>query len=110
MSDTTTTLQTLKESIRAFNQARNWAKYNTPKNLSMALSVEAAELMESFTWLTEAESQEVLKDKTKKTDIAYEIADIAILLLGFCSVAGIDLSATIGQKLAINAKKYPLEG
>ena len=110
MADNTTTIQSLKVAIQEFNQARNWGKYNTPKNLSMALSVEAGELMELFTWLTEDESKKLAQDTAKNIDMAYELADIAILLLGFCSVAGIDLSETIERKLAINAQKYPLEG
>ncbi len=110
MPDTTTTIHVLKDAIKKFNQDRKWGTYNTPKNLAMALAVEAAELMEHFTWLTEQESVSLLNDSSKKSDISHEIADMAILLLGLCESADIDLSFAIEEKLALNAVKYPIEG
>jgi dCTP diphosphatase len=109
MSDTTTSIHKLKTAVKEFNQARQWGPYNTPKNLAMAIAVEAAELMELFTWLTAEESSASLKDQEKRTAISHEIADIAILLLGFCDRMGIDLSEEIERKLEINARKYPLK-
>ncbi len=109
MSDIDTTIQKLKAAVIEFNEARHWGPYNTPKNLAMAIAGESAELMELFTWLTAEESYAILAHPEKRIAVSQEIADIAILLLGFCGLAGIDLSEEIEKKLKINAQKYPLK-
>ena len=100
-------LITLRNSIRDFAKARDWEQFHTPKNLIMALSVETAELMEHFQWLTQAQSQQL--DAEAKTEIAHEIADVLIYLTRLADVLGIDPLRAAFDKIQINAAKYPVE-
>lgn len=89
-------------------QERDWEQFHTPKNLSMSISIEAAELMEHFQWTnTVEEAVKVLKNKQKRSDIEDEIADIAIYLIDFCNLYGVDLEKAILKKMKKNIKKYP---
>jgi dCTP diphosphatase len=99
MSDTThlNLLSALQQKVDQFAKERDWEKFHTPKNLSMALAVEASELMEIFQW---RDGQEA---------ISHEVADVFIYLLRLCSVAGIDLLAAAETKLEQNAQKYPAD-
>lgn len=100
-------LQPLVEALRAFARARDWEQFHTPKNLAAALSVEAAELLEHFQWLTEAQSQTLAPDKT--AEVAAEAADVFLYLLQLCDKLGIDLVAAAQAKMLVNAQKYPVE-
>ena len=97
----------LRTAIRDFAQARDWEQFHTPKNLVMALSVETAELMEHFQWLTPAQSMG-LNAKTKE-EIAQEIADVLIYLTRLADVLGIDPLQAAFDKIEINAVKYPVD-
>ena len=105
--DATTSISYLKQKLAKFVKDRDWAQYHSPKNLSMSIAIEAAELMELFQWLTIEESHNLLKDKGKLEDIKDELADIALFVLEFCNMFDIDLSAAIIKKLKKNIKKYP---
>lgn len=107
MPDETTTIATLKEAVRQFALERDWERYHTPKNLSMALAVETAELMEHFLWLDSEPSRQAARDPGKRQDVADELADVAILLLNLSLSTGIDLSEAIRSKMIRNAVKYP---
>jgi dCTP diphosphatase len=107
MPDGTTTLATLKDAVRAFAAERHWQPFHSPKNLSMGLAVEAAELMEHFLWLEPAESRAVTGDSAKLGQVAEEMADVACYLLTLSNVLGLDLSDAIVAKIAKNAIKYP---
>lgn len=107
MNDKTTTVETLKEIIRTFTDARDWGQFHTPKNLSMAVAAEAAELMEIFMWVESKASVEELEKN--REDVEHEVADIAAYLLILCSRYNIDLAAAFEQKMKINGLKYPLE-
>ncbi len=109
MNDATTTVQELKSRVLAFAREREWEQFHAPKNLSMALAAEAAELMEHFLWATSEASREVVKDSAKRAKIAEELADIVIYSLEFANVSGLDVAAAIEAKMAANAKKYPVE-
>ena len=100
-------LDTLRLHIREFAQARAWERYHTPKNLVMALSVEAAELLEPFQWLTPEQSQH-LSDEQHET-VRQEIADVLIYLTRLADLLDIDLLDAAADKLALNARKYPIE-
>ena len=104
MSDTQTSFQDIKHLTRKFMEDRNWQKHHSPKNLSMALSVEVAELMEIMQWLTDQESREL---SSQKMQVQEEIADIAIYLFHLCNALDVDLSEAIYQKMEKNAQKYP---
>ena len=101
------TLDTLRLRIREFAQARAWERYHTPKNLVMALSVEAAELLEPFQWLTPEQSQNL--SAAQHEAVRQEIADVLIYLTRLADLLGIDLLDAAADKLAINARKYPVD-
>ncbi len=107
MNDKITTINEIKDKIIKYMQDRDWSQYHSPKNLSMSISIEAAELMEKFQWLTTEESKEFIK--SNKQEVQEEIADIAISLINLCKLYDIDLSQAIEQKMEINAQKYPVE-
>jgi NTP pyrophosphatase (non-canonical NTP hydrolase) len=102
---TITDLTTLRDALREFCIARDWHQYHTPKNLVMALSVEAAELVEHFQWATPEESL-ALSDE-KRAAVADEIADVLIYLTELADVLGIDPVAAARAKIIKNAIKYP---
>jgi NTP pyrophosphatase (non-canonical NTP hydrolase) len=85
---------------------RDWSKFHNPKNLAMALAVEAAELMELFTWQTEAETAEPMKNELRQSAID-ELADVVIFALAFANRCDVDLAQAITAKLAKNREKYP---
>ena len=91
------------EKILAFRSARNWEKFNTPKNIAISVAIEAAELLEHFQW-TENNPP---SDKEKQ-EIAYEIADVAIYLSYLCNDLDIDLNQRVAEKIEINKQKYPV--
>ena len=102
-----TKLDQLRDALRAFTAARDWGPFHSPKNLAMALSVEAAELLEVFQWMTEADSRKLEPAATAAA--SEEIADVLLYLLLLCDALGIDPVAAAERKLAANAQKYPVE-
>ncbi|HEV3255547.1 MAG TPA: nucleotide pyrophosphohydrolase [Gemmataceae bacterium] len=109
MPDTTTTLATLKEALLRFSAERDWQPFHSPKNLSMGVAVEAAELMEHFLWLEGDASRQIVHDPVKLREVADEMADVACHLLNLSNVLGIDLSEAVLAKIAKNAVKYPVD-
>src|SRR4051794_20945863 len=102
VADATTTLGELKEAVRCYVSERRWEPYHSPKNLAMALAVEAAELMEPFLWIEADESRRLPADPAKRTAIADELADVAYLLLNLCLSMDIDLSDAFAAKMTKN--------
>ena len=102
---TITDLDALKLRLRTFADEREWEPYHTPKNLAMALIVEAAELVEQFQWLTPEQSC-TLND-AQHLAVQHEVADVLIYLTRFADLLGIDLLAAASAKMALNALKYP---
>ncbi|WP_108064009.1 nucleotide pyrophosphohydrolase [Poseidonibacter lekithochrous] len=100
-------IENIKKIILQFSDERNWEEFHNPKNLSMALSVEASELVEIFQWLTLEQSANL--DKDKKEHAKQEIADIAVYLIRMCIKLDINLEEAIIEKMKLNEKKYPLE-
>jgi dCTP diphosphatase len=100
-------LDTLRLRIREFAQARDWERFHTPKNLVMALSVEASELLEPFQWLTAEQSQQLGPEQYEA--VRQEIADVLIYLTRLADLLEIDLLDAAADKLALNARKYPVE-
>lgn len=100
-----TDLVTLRDALREFAAARGWRPYHTPKNLSMAMIVEAAELVEHFQWLTPEESLALTPEKL--SEVRDEVADTLIYLVELADALGIDLIAAARDKIAKNAVKYP---
>jgi len=100
-------LQSLTQALRDFAKARDWEQFHSPKNLATALTVETAELLEHFQWLTEAQSRDL--PAAKQAEVAAEAADVLLYLLQLCDKLGIDLVQAARQKLALNAEKYPVD-
>ncbi len=95
------------ERLRAFAAERDWERYHTPKNLVMAMSVEMAELVEHFQWLTPDESAGLLDDPAQRQAVEEEMADVLLYLLRLADVTGVDLDAAMQAKIVKNAQKYP---
>jgi NTP pyrophosphatase (non-canonical NTP hydrolase) len=101
-------LNSLADQVHEFVAAREWCDGHNPKNLAMAISVEAAELSQVFQWLTPEEAAGVRIDEELLTATTEEIGDVLILLLSLCNSLGVDPSAAIVDKLRKNERKYPL--
>ncbi len=108
-NDEDTTVAQLRQEIAAFIRERDWEQFHDPKNLSMAIATEAAELMEHFRWVRSENSRALLDDPTQKAAIADEVADVMAFLLSFANTAGIDVTTTLREKMARNARKYPAD-
>ena len=100
-------LEEVRVRVRAFVEERDWNRFHSPKNLAMALSVEASELVELFQWLTEQESEAL--DPDRRLRVADELADVLWFLVRLSDRLEIDLLEAAGRKLAANAVKYPVE-
>lgn len=102
-----TEIESLKSDLLRFADEREWGQFHTPKNLACALSVEAAELLEHFQWLTEEQSRAL--DESKRSQVADEMADVFLYLLQMSIRLDIDLIAAARRKMLANAKKYPVD-
>lgn len=100
-------LDILKRTLRAFAEDRDWERFHSPKNLAMALAVEAGELLERFQWLTEEQSRDL--DEKARERVAEELADVQIYLVRLADQLGIDLVEAAEKKVALNAEKYPAD-
>lgn len=98
-------LTALRDALRAFAAARDWPRYHTPKNLSMALIKEAAEIVEHFQWATAEESRALPAER--KAEVGEEIADVLMYLVRLADVLDIDPLAAARRKIVKNAEKYP---
>jgi len=109
VSDANCTVAHLKQTVQQFADDRDWRQFHTPKNLSMAIASEAAELMEHFLWTESRDSLACVNDPVKLEQTREELADIAIYCLQLANVLNVDLSAAILSKNAANARKYPVQ-
>lgn len=103
-------LQALQQTLREFAAARHWQPFHTPKNLSTALLVEAAELAEIFQWMTAEQSQAAHLEPVMKAQIADEVADVLLYLLQLADQCAIDIPGAVANKLVKNASKHPAPG
>ena len=100
-------VENLRNQLRTFASERDWDQFHSPKNLAAALAVEAAELLEHFQWLTEAESQQLAPEAL--AGVRAEVADVLLYLIRICDKLGIDLIAAANAKIVLNAEKYPVD-
>lgn len=107
--DSTTVVAALKEAMGRFVAEREWGQFHSPKNLAMALAVEAAELMEHFLWIDNDASRAAVNDPATREQVADEIADVTGVVLALCNALGLDLSDIVARKMAKNELKYPVE-
>lgn len=109
MSDnhgTADSLHELREQLRHFAAERDWQQFHSPKNLAIALSVEAAELLEIFQWLSEDASRQLAAEQ--RAHASEELADVLLYLVKLADELGVDLVAAAGEKIATNAVRYPV--
>ena len=98
-------LEKIKMRLRQFADERDWDQFHSPKNLAMALIVEAAELVEHFQWLSEKQSRKLPADKL--AEVEQEIADIQIYLIRLADKLGVDMEKAVNAKIKLNVNKYP---
>ncbi|MBU0602736.1 MAG: nucleotide pyrophosphohydrolase [Gammaproteobacteria bacterium] len=101
----TSDLRTLRDLIRQFVDERDWAQFHTPKNLAMAMSIEAAEVMEHFQWLPTGREL----DEARRLAVGHELADVLVYLVRLADTLEIDLPAAVADKMQLNREKYPAE-
>ncbi len=109
MSDETVTLADLRRRVSQFVAARDWEQYHGPKNLSMSIAIEAAELMEHFQWLSSDQAAQALQEDGAVAAVADELADVLLYSLSLANVLEIDLSAAILGKLERNERRFPVQ-
>ncbi len=107
MCDQKTTLGELRTIVRQFVDARDWQQFHSPKNLSMSLAIEAAELMEHFQWITTDASRHLGQQPEKLTQVGEELADVICYALALANELEIDISETLREKMKKNEAKYP---
>ena len=107
MTKSTDNLETLRVRLAEFAAERDWEQFHNPKNLAMALAGEAGELLEHFQWLTFEQAAGLPRDA--RAEVALEAVDVLLFLVRLCDKLNIDLAAACERKLALNAKKYPVD-
>jgi dCTP diphosphatase len=100
-------LEEMRQIMHDFSDSRGWDKFHSPKNLSMALSVEVSELIECFQWMTEEQSNSLSPEQLE--NISDEIADVQLYLVRLADKVGIDISIAVDKKIEKNELKYPAE-
>lgn len=103
-------VRALQQRLADFAAARDWGPYHTPKNLASALSVEAAELLEIFQWLTPEQAAAVMADPESAYRVRDEVADVLAYLLQFCAVLDVDVLAALSAKIDRNEGRFPRPG
>jgi len=109
MADTDTTLANLLRHVTEFVSEREWEHFHTPKNLSAAIAIEAAELLEHFQWLSDDRAADNMEDAAEREAVADELADVMIYCLSLANALDVDLSTAILQKLKRNERRFPVE-
>lgn len=102
-------IESLTAQLRGFAQDRDWEQFHTPKNLTMALSGEAGELLSLFQWLRDEQVSEWLDDPSNRTAVEHEMADVFGYLLRLADILDVDLETSLRAKIDLNAQKYPVE-
>ena len=108
-TDVQTTVGALRQAVAGFVNDRDWQPFHTPKNLSMSIAIEVAELMERFQWLTTEEAQAAVEDPGERAAVADELADIVIYCLSLSNALDLDVSSAVLGKLETNEHRYPAD-
>jgi NTP pyrophosphatase (non-canonical NTP hydrolase) len=110
VNDSAATIESLRQMMRDFVAERQWQKYHTPRNLAASISIEAAELLEHFQWLTDQEAAEkASKDDKFRHEVGEELADVLMYCMSMANALQIDIAATVSAKMQRNKTKYPPE-
>lgn len=107
--DSQTTVSALRQAVADFVDNREWQPFHTPKNLSMSIAIEAAELMERFQWLMPEEALAAVSDADGRAAVAEELADVLIYCLSLSNALDLDISSAVLGKLETNEHRYPTE-
>lgn len=105
--DSNTSVAHLRQIVRDFVDARHWRKFHAPKNLSMALAIEAAELMEHFQWMDVEPSRQIAEDPEALHEVGEELADVICYALAIANALDLDVAQAVRNKMLKNAVKYP---
>jgi len=109
MNDQQTTIAELRQLVRRFVAERDWRQFHAPKNLSMGLAIEAAELMEHFQWITTDASRTAVDEPQRREAVCDELADVLCYLLALANELDVDLTDALVAKMAKNEQKYPAQ-
>ena len=109
MEDKNTTMTDLKNFVEDFVQERDWSQFHNAKNLSMALAIEAGELMDIFKWNSNAECDVMMSEDISRQEAIDELADVMIYAIAFANRNNINIANAINQKMVKNRKKYPAD-
>jgi len=109
MTDQDTTIAELRRRVAGFVSARAWEQFHTPKNLSVAIAIEAAELMEHFQWLSIEQATSAVQDDEERAAVADELADVLIYGLSLANALDVDVSEMVLVKLERNERRFPVE-
>ena len=102
-------IKSVQKTLREFAQERDWGQFHSPKNLAIALAVEAAELLEPFQWLNEEDSRRLVENPADYVRVREEVADVMIYLLRLADQLNINLEQAVEEKISKNAEKYPVD-
>ena len=102
------TIEELCTEMRKFVAERNWEQFHTPKNLAMSITIEAAELMEHFQWLTNEQSTELIGNQPGRSMVIDELADIMLYCISLINILDVDMGSAILDKLERNKNRYPI--
>ena len=108
-TDDQTTLGALRQAVAAFVDARDWRPFHSPKNLTMSIAIEAAELMERFQWLTTDEATAAAAQPAERAAVTEELADVIIYCLSLSNALDLDISSAVISKLQANEHRYPAD-
>ena len=108
MDDKKTSIEKLKTMVKQFCEKRDWDQYHGPKDLTIGIVTEAAELLDHFRFKTEAEARKYLTNPQKRHEVEDEVADTLFMLLRFAQMYDIDITKALKRKIATNDKKYPV--
>jgi dCTP diphosphatase len=109
VSDVQTTVAELRATVQRFVDERDWGQFHNPKNLAMAIAIEAAELMEHFQWIDAEATRNIVNSPVDLQQVREELADILCYTLSFANSLGIDIAIAVREKMMKNAQKYPVE-
>jgi len=107
MSDSDTTIAELRSDVQRFVDERDWGQFHNPKDLSISLCIEAAELLEEFQWLRPEEVEAAGRDPKARARVASELADILIYAFSLANALDLDVATAVREKLVANSRKYP---
>ena len=109
MSDETSTVQEMKDSVRRFCEVRDWDQFHSPMNLAVGITTESVELLDIFRFKSDSEISDIMNDPVKRNDVCEELSDVLYFVLRFAQMNDIDLSDNLARKIEKNGIRYPVD-